>query len=155
MVAISGLIPDNSYVNNRIQFAHFRMKRKNRRDHSSNTRDSKWANTLEEKIQEGIKVATPSATPRHTHQSLPLLPSRPGGVHNLALRGNQKGHHNRLKSLFSIKKRNNQTQHRTGAYYEFMAHGDQAFSLFIFATLFTAYYSRTIIQYKCQQVTYI
>jgi len=27
-----------------------------------------------------------SATSRHTNASLPLLPSRPGGVHNLLLR---------------------------------------------------------------------
>jgi hypothetical protein len=34
------------------------------------------------------------ATPRHLHQLLPLLPSGSDGVHNLALRGDQLGHHN-------------------------------------------------------------
>ena len=37
-----------------------------------------------------------SATPRHTNQLLPLLPSGPGGVYNLSLRGNQQGHHSKL-----------------------------------------------------------
>jgi len=39
-------------------------------------------------------VATLPATPRHMSQSLPLLPSGPGGVRNLSLRGDQQSHHN-------------------------------------------------------------
>ena len=34
-------------------------------------------------------VATPPAAPRHMNQLLPLLPSGPGGVHNLSLRGDR------------------------------------------------------------------
>src|SRR5690606_28282577 len=34
------------------------------------------------------------ATPRHTNQQLPLLPSGPGGVHHLSLRGDRADHHN-------------------------------------------------------------
>jgi len=37
--------------------------------------------------------ATHTATLRHTHQLLPLLPSGPGGVHDLALRRDRVGHH--------------------------------------------------------------
>ena len=37
--------------------------------------------------------ATPSATPRHTNQLLPLLPSGPGGVHSLSLRRDRQSHH--------------------------------------------------------------
>ena len=43
-----------------------------------------------------ILVAAFPATPRHTNQSLPLLPSGPGGVYDLSLRGDQKDHHNRI-----------------------------------------------------------
>lgn len=38
--------------------------------------------------------ATLPATPRHTRPSLPLLPSGPDGVCDLALRGDRQGHHN-------------------------------------------------------------
>lgn len=38
-------------------------------------------------------VAIFSATPRHMSPILPLLPSGPGGVHNVSLRGDRKDHH--------------------------------------------------------------
>jgi len=38
-------------------------------------------------------VATPLAMLRHIPQSLPLLPSGPGGVHEVILRSNQQGYH--------------------------------------------------------------
>ncbi len=36
--------------------------------------------------------AARTATPRHMYQQLPLLPSGPGGVHCLTLRGDRPGH---------------------------------------------------------------
>ncbi len=39
-------------------------------------------------------VATLPALPRRTHQKVPLLPSGPGGVPNLASRGDEQSHHN-------------------------------------------------------------
>ena len=42
-------------------------------------------------------AATSLATPRHMNPLLPLLPSGPGGVRNVSLRGDQRDHH-RLRS---------------------------------------------------------
>ena len=39
-------------------------------------------------------VATPPADSRRTHQKVPLLPSGPGGVPNLASRGDERSYHN-------------------------------------------------------------
>ena len=38
-------------------------------------------------------VATQAATPRHMSRLLRLLPSGPGRVHRVSLRGDRKGHH--------------------------------------------------------------
>jgi len=43
-----------------------------------------------------LMVAAPPATPRHTGQPLPLLPSGPGGVRDLPLRGDRWGHPDEL-----------------------------------------------------------
>ena len=41
----------------------------------------------------GNWVATQAATPRHMSRLLRLLPSGPGRVHRVSLRGDRKGHH--------------------------------------------------------------
>jgi hypothetical protein len=46
--------------------------------------------------------AIPPATPRHTIETLPLLPSGPGGVHVLSLRGDRQDHHNRARNYAHI-----------------------------------------------------
>ena len=43
---------------------------------------------------EGFRVATHLTKSRRPNQMLPLLPSGPGGVHNISSRGNQVGYHN-------------------------------------------------------------
>ena len=43
-------------------------------------------------MEKGLEV-TQTAAPRHTSRQLPLLPSGPGGVHYLSLRGDHLGHH--------------------------------------------------------------
>ena len=45
-------------------------------------------------------VATQSATPRHMSRLLRLLPSGPGRVHRVSLRGDRKGHHRGFKNKF-------------------------------------------------------
>ena len=47
-------------------------------------------------------VATQSSHTWHTSPLLPLLPSRPGGVHNLSLRGDRKGSPLRARMLAKL-----------------------------------------------------
>ena len=44
-------------------------------------------------------VVTQTATPRHMSRLLRLLPSGPGRVHRVSLRGDRKGHHRGFKLL--------------------------------------------------------
>ena len=49
--------------------------------------------TVKPKVR-ALRVAAPAATPRHAHDPLPLLPSGPGGVYGLSLRGDRRDYHN-------------------------------------------------------------
>ncbi len=62
------------------------------------TKNLKTKNLKKKSLKTKNWVATLKATPRHMSRLLRLLPSGPGRVHRVSLRGDQKGHHRKLKS---------------------------------------------------------